>query len=294
LLAACSLAFAFHSAPGAWVLSLRVLQGLATAAMMTVGTAMVCELAPAARLGQAMGLAGGASLLMNALAPAIAEPVAARYGFSAVFLMSAASLIIGAVLARKLPNRSAHGTPAEAESVFSVPRRSRPVLLALGAVSLGFYVTVSFLAPLALSQGVRAVSGFFIAYTIAALSIRLFGGSLTDRLGWVRSATVGMLIYGVVIALLAWVGPRSLAPLGLGFGLAHGALFPALLALLFDGTEPTARAKVSSQANGVMNLGMLSVFVFGQAANHVGLPAVFIATGAVIFVSSRLLRAQRS
>ena len=293
LLAACSLGFAYHGAPGAWMLCLRVLQGLAAAAMMTAGTAMVCELAPAFRLGQAMGLAGGASLLMNALAPAIAEPVAARYGFSAVFLLSAAALVMGGLLARKLPARFAQGARSRTGSGFSLPGRSRPVLLALGAVSAGFYVTVSFLAPLALSHGVQAVRGFFIAYTIAALGIRLFGGALTERLGLARTATLGMLTYGVFIALLADVGPRSLAPLGVGFGLAHGALFPALLALLFDGTEPATRAKVSGLANGVMNLGMLSVFVFGQAANHVGLPAVFIATGTLILLSSRWLRTKR-
>jgi MFS family permease len=294
LLAACSLGFAVHSAPGAWMLGLRVLQGLATAAMMTAGTAMVCELAPASRLGQAMGLAGGASLLMNALAPAIAEPVAARYGFSVVFLMSAAALIIGCVLARKLPARSEPEGQSSVGSAISVPEGSRPILFAMAAVGAGFHVTVSFLAPLALSHGVQAVRGFFIAYTIAALGIRLFGGALTDRLGLVRTAIASMVVYGIFIALLASVGPGSLAPLGLGFGLAHGALFPSLLALLFDGAEPATRAKLSSQANGVMNLGMLSVFVFGQAANHVGLPAIFIATGALIVASSHFLRTRAS
>jgi predicted MFS family arabinose efflux permease len=259
---------------------------------MTVGTAMVCELAPASRLGQAMGLAGGASLLMNALAPAIAEPVAARHGFSAVFLMSAAALILGCLLARKLPIKSAHATPSGAGPFLSVPPRSRPVLLALAAVGAGFHVTVSFLAPLALSHGVQAVRGFFIAYTIAALGIRLLGGALTDRMGLARTATLGMLGYGLSIALLAGVGPRSLALLGVGFGLAHGVLFPSLLALLFDGAEPATRAKLSGLANGVMNLGMLSVFILGQVANHVGLPAVFIATGALIFLSSRWIRSR--
>jgi MFS family permease len=290
LLAACSLGFVAHSAPGAWVLGLRVLQGLATAAMMTAGTALVCELAPAYRLQQAMGLAGGASLLMNALAPAVAEPVAARYGFSAVFLMSAAALCIGCVIARKLPTRRVSTPRSSLSSALSAPGRSRPVLLALGAVGAGFHVTVSFLAPLALSRGAQAVSGFFIAYTIAALSIRLLGGALTNRLGAARTATGGMVGYGLFIALLAGVGPRNLALLGVGFGLSHGALFPALMALLFEGAAPAERAKLSSLAIGVMNLGMLSVFALGQAANHVGLPAIFVATGMSIFLASRWIR----
>ncbi len=80
----------------------------------------------------------------------------------------------------------------------------------------------------------------------------------------------------VLLPALATVEPRSLAPLGVGFGLAHGALFPALMALLFVDAEPAGRARLAGLANGVMNLGMLSVLGFGQLAKHLGLSAVFV------------------
>jgi hypothetical protein len=76
--------------------------------------------------------------------------------------------------------------------------------------------------------------------------------------------------------------------LGLVFGIAHGALFPALMAMLFHDTAPAARAKLAALSNGVMNLGMLTVLGFGQLANHVGLVAVFVITGLLVAASGWL------
>jgi hypothetical protein len=54
------------------------------------------------------------------------------------------------------------------------------------------------------------------------------------------------------------------------------------MALLFADAEPSERAKLAGFSNGVLNLGMFSVLGFGQLANHVGLPAVFAITGALV------------
>jgi MFS family permease len=286
LMAVSASGFVFLSKIGPAMLVLRALQGLATAGLMTAGMAMVCELAPAAKLGQAMGLAGAASLVMNALAPAVAEPIGARFGFVWVFALSALAASLGALAARGLPTG-----PARNESVplVSLPSHARGVLAALVFAGVGFNVAMAFLAPLALARGVHAVRAFFIAYTASALAIRLFGSFLTDRLGLRRSAAVGMLVYGIFIAGIAAVRPGSLAPLGVGFGLAHGVLFPALMALLLADAEPAERAKLASFANGATNLGMLTMLAFGQLANHLGLAAVFLVTGALVGAAALLL-----
>jgi MFS family permease len=52
LMAACSFAFALLDGVGPAMLFLRTMQGLATAGVMTAGVAMVCELAPANKLGK--------------------------------------------------------------------------------------------------------------------------------------------------------------------------------------------------------------------------------------------------
>ena len=286
LMATCSFAFALLDRVGPAMLLVRALQGLATGGIMTAAVAMVCELAPAHKLGQAMGLAGAASLIMNAIAPAVAEPIGAHYGFAWVFAMSGLAALLGFAIARKLPNRV---QPIAKASPVAIPRRVRPILLALALSGVGFNVVMTFLAPLAMSRGVVAVSGFFAAYTLAALAMRILGHAWTERLGLRRTVVLATLLYGAAIASIAGVGPRSMVALGLVFGLAHGALFPALMALLFHDTAPAARAKLAAFSNGVMNLGMLTVLGFGQLANHFGLATVFVITGLLV-AGSALLR----
>lgn len=286
LMAVAALGFTAVDGVGLPMLFLRALQGLATAGVLTAGMAMVCELAPTERLSQAMGLAGAASLIMNALAPAIAEPVGARFGFRWVFAMSALAAALGAIVARTLPSGN---TYLDVTPSMSVPRRVRPVLFALAFTGAGFNVAMAFIAPLALKRGMDAVRAFFIAYTISALVIRLGGGGLTDRLGMRRTAAYGMMVYGAFIAGLAGLGRLTIVPLGIGFGLAHGVLFPALMALLFADADPAERAKLSAYGNGVVNLGLLSVLALGQLANHVGLATLFVMTGAMVASAARLL-----
>jgi len=291
LMAASCLAFTLLESVGPAMLVLRALQGLATGIIMTAAVAMVCELAPAQRLGQAMGLAGAASLIMSAVAPAIAEPIGARFGFRWVFAMSGLSALVGFWIARGLPShRAVTGKPSRV----SISRRARLVLLSLALSGAGFNVVMTFLAPLAMSHGVRTVSGFFAAYTLAALAIRILGHAFTERLGLRRTAVLSTALYGTAIACIAAVGPHSMVALGLVFGLAHGALFPALMALLFQDAEPAERAKLAAFSNGVMNLGMVTVLGFGQLANHFGLVAVFLATGTLVAASAALSTSPRS
>jgi MFS family permease len=291
VMALASLGFALVHDLGPAMYVLRVLQGLATAGFMTAALALVCELAPAARLGQAMGLAGAASLIMNAVAPAVAEPLATHWGFSSVFALAGFVALVGAVLARRLPAQASLPQP---DSTPSVPSNARRVLGVLALTGAGFNVVMAFIAPLALSRGTSAVRGFFVSYTLAALAVRLFGTRFTDRLGLRTTAVVSLLLYGAAIAAVAMVGPRSIVALGLAFGLAHGALFPTLMALLFQNAEPEVRSQLAGFSNGVLNLGMLMVLGFGQMANHMGLVPVFVLSGLMVMSSVALLTRKSS
>lgn len=286
LMAVCSFVFAGLGSVGPTMLVLRTLQGLATAGYMTAGLALVCELAPPDRLVQAMGLAGAASLVMNAIAPAAAELVGGRWGFPWAFALSGAAALWGAWLAFGLPRQA---RLAQVSGAFALPRCARPTLIALALCGAGFNVVMAFLSPLALPRGVHTVSGFFAAYTAAALAIRILGGGITHRLGLRQTTAVSMLLYGLIIAAVAAVGPRSLVALGLLFGLAHGLLFPALMAMLFRGTSPAERAPLAGLSNGLMNLGMMAVLGFGQLANHVGFIPVFLITGGLVSATAALL-----
>ena len=294
LLAAAGGAFALLVRPGPMANVLRAAEGVTWTIMFSTAIALTAEISPPHRLAQAIGLAGGASLIMNAVAPAIGEPLADHVGYRPVFLLAAIAALVAAVLARRLrvndapPSMDAVGAPSAAAPPAATPRWLR-VYLVFALAGLAFSVMFTFLAPFALAQGVHAIRAFFISYTCAALMVRLLGGRLADRLGHSAIAARAVLLYGFVIASAGFVGPQHLIVLGIGFGLAHGAAFPALMALLVSGTPPAHRPRVLGIANGAMSVGISAVFPAGMLVKPLGYTAVFALAGGLTAASAALI-----
>lgn len=294
LLAAAGAMFAVLTRPGWAAVVLRAAEGVTWTIMFSTSVALTAEMAPRDRLAQAIGLAGGASLIMNAVAPAIGEPLADRFGYRPAFLLAAVAALMAAALARRLPVSdkapgpgSVRATPGHRTAGPAPSRLSVYVVFALGG--LAFSVMLTFLAPFALAAGVHAIRAFFIAYTCAALAVRVLGGRLSDRLGHASVAGGALLVYGLVIASTGFLGAHHLVLLGIGFGLAHGAAFPALMALLVTSTAPERRPRTLGIANGAMSLGISAVFPAGMLVKPLGYVAMFALAGGLTATSAALI-----
>ena len=123
--------------------------------------------------------------------------------------------------------------------------------------------------------------GFFVTYTLTALAVRIGGTRLVDRLGHRRTAFAGAAGYGLVVIALATAGPEHLIPLGAAFGVVHGIVFPALMALVLGESAREDRPRLLAFANGAINLGITGLGAIGAIADRVGYPPVFLVTGAV-------------
>jgi len=284
LLATAAALFGLFDRPGLLAIPLRASEGVTWTLMFSTALSLTAELAPPERLAQGIGLAGGASLIMNAFAPAIGEPLADRFGYRSVFFVASLAAVGAAVLARRLPlspmPRALPGNPAgdsrrlgapPAGSRSTASRRAQFAIYAVfGAAGLAFSSLFAFLAPFALDHGVHAVRTFFIGYTSAAITVRVFGGRLADRLGHRAVAATMLLLYGAVVASAGVLAPHHLVLLGLAFGTAHGAAYPALMALLVHGTPLERRPRAFGIANGAMSLGISAVAPAGVIAARLG------------------------
>jgi predicted MFS family arabinose efflux permease len=273
---------------------LRAAEGVTWTIMFSTAIALTAEISPPHRLAQAIGLAGGASLIMNAVAPAIGEPLSDRLGYRPVFLLASLAAAVAAFLARRLrvadaPPGGHTGRSASVTATAGGTPRWLPVYVVFALAGLAFSVVFTFLAPFALAQGVHAIRAFFISYTCAALAVRLLGGRMADRLGHGAVAARAVLLYGFVIASAGFVGPHHLVVLGIGFGMAHGAAFPALMALLVSGTPPARRPRVLGIANGAMSIGISAVFPAGMLVKPLGYAAVFALAGGLTAASAALI-----
>lgn len=216
---------------------------------------MTADIAPSDRMAQALGLFGAANLGMNAVSPAIGEILADTVGWKYVFAASATAGLLATIVSSRLK-----------EPARQVPREDevrRPVLGAslLRVYAATFVMTAAFTAlftlhqPFALELGVTEVRSFFIGFAIVALSVRLGGGRLIDRIGVLRSSVVAFCLYSAVPPMLGILGPDHLFAIGAMMGLGHGIAYPAVTALALLRADSSSRGMVVSIIHGAFNGG---------------------------------------
>ncbi|HEY4156671.1 MAG TPA: MFS transporter, partial [Polyangiaceae bacterium] len=281
------LAFLSVHAVSPLLFAARALQGIAYVAVFTSISTLAVDLAPIARVGQAIGLCGAAGMAANALAPAAAEIIAEHAGWRTAFLLSVLCSLAAVTLGLRLQER--RHEPAAVRREPSSPDLGRPLPLIFYAgavVGAGFGAMFTYTQPFALGLGAERVSAFFIGYTVAALSMRIFLGTLADRLGHERVAfaTIGM--YGFVLLLTSLLRADMLFELGIAFGLVHGLMYPALNALALAGTPPDKRGLVMSYFSGAFNGGNgVWLLLMGALAKAQGYPLVFVVSGLLVWTA---------
>jgi MFS family permease len=295
LSAVAALAFLGVTQVGWYLYAVRALQGAAYTLYFVAAATYVADLSPASRLGQALGWFGCAGLAMNAVATLIAERIAQSQGWHAVFYSAAAAGLLGAIITlflREPPTKPKRAASAPLPSP-SLPTSRLVVMLAAVAAGAAFGVMFTFTQPLALSLGDTNMGPLFAGYTVMALGVRVFFGSAADRFGRARVSGFALAFYSLVVAVTAGLSRGWLGVVGLGFGLAHGALYPSLNALALEGVEREQRGMVGALFNAAFNAGVFLVtFCFGQIAQAYGYRVVFLLVACFSVSGSFLLWAQ--
>jgi MFS family permease len=303
LMAGASLGFVAVDSVGPAMAALRFAQGVSYALVVTGVSALVVDLAPVERLSQVLGLAGASMLVMNSIAPAVVEPLAAHAGWDAAFVVAALFALLAVALAagieepRSLVAGSSDGTTLGLRTLLGRPlARHYAAILALAGGAYGAVFT--FEPAYALSIGRDTVGGFFAGFALGALSIRFALGHLPDRLGRYRVASVMLAAHVVVLATMAVMRPWMLELLGAALGLAHGLFYPSLNAIAVSSVAPRERGRMLALFTGAFNVGLWGgTTLMGFVAEGVSLDAVFLcassaaATGLVVLLRSRPLRA---
>ena len=293
VLAVSALGFLGVSGPGLFPAFLRGLQGVAWALAFGAGMTLCAAVTPPERLGQALGIFGAASLGMSAVAPVLAEPIAARWGARPTFAIAALAAAIGAYRCARLVDDDGHpvndnARPLRRDGRFAAVWARMPVYIALGTISLAGGALFTFVAPFAVARGVGDVRAFFVAYTIAALVSRFGIARVIDSRGHGPAAAGAGLIYAVAVGAMAVLGPWHLVLVGAVFGIAHGIIYPALMALVLTDVAAIDRPRLLGWANGAMNLGIVALAPLGTLIQRTGYPRTFagvgVATGLVSLV----------
>jgi MFS transporter, DHA1 family, multidrug resistance protein len=300
LLIASSAAFCAVGAPGLFPAFLRLCQGVAVSLVVNGGSMIVSRRAPDGRLAEAIGIYAAANLVMQAVAPALAELLAARHGYACTFALAAASGCLGLALATSerltyaAPrSRTAH---AEEPTVLELLTRThyQRLCTVLVCVGLGYGMILTFCAPFALSLGEHSVRGFFAAFALSAVTMRVVFSRAIDRLGHARTAAGCLVVYGAAVAAFALLPWLSLDVLGVLFGVAHGAFMPAYTALMVRRTPEHERGRMFTLFNAAFGVGHGLVVALGALVDTVGYGLLFAAAALPLFTLPRLVARQAS
>jgi predicted MFS family arabinose efflux permease len=244
--------------------------------MLTISTS------PPSRLAESIGYYGVSNLAMNAVAPAVAEIIADRFGWKPIFALAAVAGFLGFVLSRALPEE--RPVPGSNLKMWALARR--PQSLAMIAIvtiwGWAFGAMLVFHQPLALSVGIDKVKGFFIAYTATAVLSRVGMGKIVDRIGRYGVSLSAFVLYAIVVFAMQALKPGLLEVLGAVFGIAHGLFFPAYSALVIERTENHERGKLMALSNAAFSGGLaLSSVILGRVAEGSGYAHTFLVSGFV-------------
>jgi MFS family permease len=296
VLGVSTLLFASATELGLLLYGLRALQGVASALIQSATGAFVAALVPAERHGRAFASAGAAALMMNAVAPVTTEHLAEAYGWRTAFELAATIALAGAAMATLLPALDA--APVSVREP-STPRFRLPRVNAVGAGALaagvGFGVISTFTQPYALALGGRHVSSLFTGYTVTVLIVRVGLGGIVDRFGRLPCAVAALALYALTTAWAAALTPEGLFALGLGFGAAHGLVWPSLSALTVERAPRGHAASALSRLYGSFSLGGLTaVWAGGWLVKGVGYPVTFLVAAAMVASGTAALLASRA
>lgn len=288
--------FAIADEVGPLMLGARVLQGLGFSFFFVAASTLATDLAPPSRLSQAIGWFGATMVATNALSPAIAEPLAYRYGWDTVFwgtaVFAAASAVVASRLAAPTHRVEASATPFR--EVLGIAHL-RPVWLVSALAGLLFGACITFASPWALDSGFENVGVFFISYACASSGVRLIAGGLADRVGRLPVAIGAMTVYGLAPLFVMEVARVGLVLPGLLLGGAQGMYYPALNALAVEWSSARVRATVMALYNGAFNVGFtMGSMGLGPVAASFGYPPMFaFAASASVVAIVVMLRMHR-
>jgi MFS family permease len=259
----------------ALVVALRLLQGVAEAAFFVAGFALLADLAPPSRMGEALSYNSLGLYLGIAFGPFVGELLAEAGGLDLAWYGATALAVLAAVLTLVLTEPArANGGDGHGKLIH---RAAIPI-------SLGFFTSLAaisgFLAFAALHSrdiGLSNTSLALLTYGLVVVGCRLAFARVPDRLPSLPLAAASLLAIGAGLAVMAaWQQPAGLL-LGVVVS-AVGVSFatPAFFSAIFATASPSERGAASGTASAFIDLGLgAGPILMGVVADARGIPAAF-------------------
>lgn len=264
------------------VVALRLLQGVGEAAFFVSGFALLADIAPPERMGEALSYNSLGLYLGLAFGPPLGELLLDEGGFTVAWTGGGVLAVVAALLVLALPEPA---RPTEADPLGHgrlIHRPALPLTLGFLASLVGVSGYLAFVALHADEIGMRSTSLALFVYGCVVVCCRVAFARVPDRLPTLPLAAGSLAVQGLGLLVIAlWQQPTGLvvgtvvAALGITF------VTPTFFAAIFATARPSERGAASGTASAALDLGLgLGPILLGLVAREQGLPAVFAVAAA--------------
>jgi MFS family permease len=272
----------------------RLLHGVGLAVCFTSAFTYIADRVPPARLNEGIGMFGITGLTGMAVGPFVAEMIVEQFGFSVFFVTASALALVGLLLQFTLTESLAAPSRETSPSFFQVMVRGKVLTVAVVAMLFGFGLAASagFVTPFAKDQDLPFVSPYYLAYSGAAVVTRLLGGRLADRVGEVRIIPGALILTGLGMMALVFLGQTPVLVLsGVMSGCGHGFLFPCLNSLAIRNEPAQIRGKITGVFTGSIDAGVLvGSMALGYVGDWAGFRTLFLCAGLILLAGFGFFR----
>jgi len=246
---------------GPWLYVVRIVHGMAEAAMFTSLFTYGADVVPESRRTEGLALFGVSGLLPIALGGLVGDLILLNSGFEQLFVAAAGFGLLAVLIALVLPERApslADEPPRRGFFAAVALQRLRPLWWIVGMFSFVLTAYFTFLRTFIDETGFGTVGLFFAMYASTAILLRLFLGWLPDRIGQKRVLypALGVLALGFfVLANASTAGEVALA--GALCGTGHGFAFPILFSIAITRAPVADRGSVVAFFTALFDIGTL-------------------------------------
>ncbi len=277
------------------ILAVTLLRGVGFGIATVVFAALMVELTPPGRRGEALGLLGVAIALPAIFCNALGLWLVERFGYGTVFLIGAIAPLLGiaAILGiRVVPTPGREG--AERTAGFFAGLRRGPLLrlfLVFAATTTATGVIVTFL-PLAVppGTGLFSAAGALLVVGVASAVGRWWAGRFGDRRDPRILLPPGLLAAALGMLALPWGGTFLIGGAAL-FGVGFGLLQNTTLVLMMGRVSESEYGLGSTLWNVAFDAGTgLGALLFGFVIAAVGFSWAFLLSAGLVVSALILVR----
>lgn len=270
------------------VTGVRLIHGVAQAAMFSVLFTIAADLVPASRRAEGIALFGISGLIPMGIGGLLGDLVIVDGNYRNLFWLTCVCALLGLVSSLTLPETRRGGASRGFIAAARAPEL-RPLWFIGTTFAVGLAAYFVFLKTYLLeAPHIGTMSMFYGVYALSAVLLRALFSWVPERYGMMRVLIPSMLGTAAGLGLLAIAsGPPYLILAAIMCGIGHGFAFPITSALVVTRAQPEERGSAIALYTALFDLGMLlGGPSFGIAVKLAGYPWTFALAGVLVCIAT--------